>query len=175
MGPDADPGQLGELDAARIHAADDLGGDVHGRRSGKDVLAGHDGHVALVGAPCFDLGQHVLADHVAGGGLFQGHLALQQGQPLAQLLLALFFRAFFQFFLIGGQAVLQDGLDLAQMLVGLLRGLGLAEDAFHIHADHVRAGVQATGQGQGQHEGKAGQKTGKMGHGSLPWSVFLPT
>ena len=97
MGPDADPGQLGELDAARIHAADDLGGDVHGRGSGKDILAGHDGHVALVGAPGFDLGQHVFADHVAGGGLFQGHLALQQGQPLAQLLLALFFRAFFQF------------------------------------------------------------------------------
>ena len=93
---------------------------------------------------------------IQGGGLFQGHLALQQGQPLAQLLLALFFRAFFQFFLIGGQAVPQDGLDLAQMLVGLLCGLGLAEDALHVHADHVRAGVQAAGQGQGQHEGKTG-------------------
>ena len=90
----------------------------------------------------------MLADHVAGGGLFQGHLALQQGQPLAQLLLALFFRAFFQFFLIGGQAVPQDGLDLAQMLVGLPGGLGLAEDAFHIHADHVRTGIQKPDKGR---------------------------
>ena len=164
MGTDADLGQLGELHTAGVHTADDLGGDVHGRRSGKDVLAGNDGHVALVGAPGFDPGQHVLADHVTGCGLFQHQLALQHGQALTQFLPAFFFRAFLQFFLIDIQTVLQDGLDFGQVFVGLLRGPGLAEDTVHIHADHVRAGIQATGQGQGQHEGETGQKTGKTGH-----------
>ena len=108
------------------------------------------------------------ADHVTGGGLFQGHLALQQGQALTQLLLAFFLRTFLQFFLIGGQAVLQDGLDLAQVLIGLLCGPGLAEDAFHVHADHIGACIQTAGQGQGQHEGKTGQETGKVAHGFFP-------
>ena len=99
-----------------------------------------------------------------GLAVLQRQLALQHGQALTQFLLAFFFRAFLQFFLIDIQTVLQDGLHFGQVFVGLLRGPGLAEDTVHIHADHVRAGIQATGQGQGQHKGETGQNTGKTGH-----------